>query len=169
MSEAIRLPTDPSGAPGEALSPVKRALAEIRSLRAQLATAERAQSEAIAIVGMGCRLPGANSPEEFWTLLREGRDVIRETPASRWDVAALYDPDPDAPGKMSTRWGGFLDDVERFDARFFGITPREVVSMDPQQRLLLEAAHCSLSQASLQVLDLLQIIWSDLCHIVFLL
>ncbi len=105
------------------------------------------QNEPIAIIGLGCRFPGASNPEAFWQLLCSGTDAIREVPADRWDVDALYDPDPTVPGKMSTRWGGFLDQVDRFDAGFFGISPREAASMDPQQRLLLEVAWEALEDA----------------------
>lgn len=101
---------------------------------------ETYQAEAIAIIGYGCRLPGADTPQAFWQLLRDGVDAITEVPASRWDVNALYDADAATPGKMSTRWGGFLDQVDQFDPHFFGISPREARSMDPQQRLLLEVA-----------------------------
>lgn len=96
--------------------------------------------EPVAIVGIGCRFPGANGPEEFWRLLREGRDAITEMPADRFDLEALYDPRPGTPGKICTRNGGFLEGVDRFDAAFFGISPREAARMDPQQRLLLEVA-----------------------------
>lgn len=81
--------------------------------------------EPIAIVGIGCRFPGgANSPESFWQLLHDSVDAIRETPADRMDVATYYDPRPAVPGKMMTRWGGFLEQIDEFDARFFGISPR---------------------------------------------
>jgi len=99
------------------------------------------QVEPIAIIGMACRFPGgANTPESFWELLKSGFDAISEVPAERWDVDAFYSPDPDAPGKMYTRSGGFLADLDQFDAPFFGISPREAVKMHPQQRLLLEVA-----------------------------
>ncbi|HEV2149633.1 MAG TPA: beta-ketoacyl synthase N-terminal-like domain-containing protein, partial [Longimicrobiaceae bacterium] len=106
-----------------------------------------APTEPIAIVGIGCRFPGADGPEELWRVLRDGIDAVSEVPAGRWDVEALYDPDPKAPGKMSTRWGGFLRSVDGFDAAFFGIAPREAARMDPQQRILLEVAWEALEDA----------------------
>jgi acyl transferase domain-containing protein/aryl carrier-like protein len=101
---------------------------------------EQNQSEPIAIVGIGCRFPGANGPEAFWSLLREGVDAISEVPPERWSLSDFYDPSPNAPGKMNTRWGGFLKNVAEFDTQFFGISPREAARIDPQQRLLLEVA-----------------------------
>ena len=106
-----------------------------------------AKNEPIAIIGVGCRFPGANNPVAFWEMLREGVDAIREVPADRFDQHAFYDPDPTAPGKMNTRWGGFLDQVDQFDANFFGISPRESLRMDPQQRLLLEVTWDALQDA----------------------
>ncbi len=103
--------------------------------------------EPIAIIGVGCRFPGAKNPEAFWQLLCNGVDAITEVPADRWDVDALYDPNPGSSGKMNTRWGGFLEQVDQFDAQFFGIAPREAVYIDPQQRLLLEVAWEALENA----------------------
>jgi amino acid adenylation domain-containing protein len=110
--------------------------------------------EPIAIVGIGCRFPGARNPEAFWRLLRDGIDAITEVPSDRWDVNAFYDPDLHAPGKMTTRWGGFLEHIDRFDAAFFGISPREAIEMDPQQRLMLEVAWEALEDAGQPPFDL---------------
>src|SRR5262245_15884966 len=100
---------------------------------------------------MGCRFPGASDPSSFWRLLRDGVDAITEVPADRWDVNALYDPNPDTPGKTCTRWGGFVNEVDLFDADFFGISPREAERMDPQQRLVLEVVWEALEDAGLPV------------------
>ncbi|MDB5502867.1 MAG: eryA [Tardiphaga sp.] len=112
------------------------------------ATRPSAAPEPIAIIGIGCRFPGgADSPETFWALLREGIDAVGEIPGDRWDVRTYYDPDPRKPGKMNTRWGGFLEQIDKFDALFFGISPREAALMDPQQRLLMELAWEALEHA----------------------
>ncbi|MBD2504909.1 type I polyketide synthase [Anabaena azotica] len=105
--------------------------------------------EAIAIIGIGVRFPGAQNPESFWHLLREGVDAITEVPPERWNVNEFYDPKPATPGKMITRCGGFLDDVGSFDAGFFGISPREAECIDPQQRLVLEVAWEALENAGI--------------------
>ncbi|MCE9604697.1 MAG: methenyltetrahydromethanopterin cyclohydrolase [Planctomycetia bacterium] len=94
--------------------------------------------EPIAVVGMGCRFPGADNLDEYWKLMTEGREGIVEIPADRWNVDEFYDSNVDAPGKIVTRWGGFVSNISQFDPRAFGITPREASRMDPQQRLLLE-------------------------------
>ncbi|HET8660800.1 MAG TPA: beta-ketoacyl synthase N-terminal-like domain-containing protein, partial [Micromonosporaceae bacterium] len=107
------------------------------------------ESEPIAVIGMACRFPGANSAEAFWRLLTSGVDAISEVPRERWDVEHFYSSSPSAPGKMSTRWGGFLDQVDEFDAEFFGVAPREAVQMDPQQRLVLELAWEALEDAGI--------------------
>ncbi|AFZ28245.1 amino acid adenylation enzyme/thioester reductase family protein (plasmid) [Cylindrospermum stagnale PCC 7417] len=105
--------------------------------------------EAIAIIGIGCRFPGANHPEAFWHLLRNGVDAITEVPSERWDIDTLYDPKPVTPGKMNTRFGSFLEQVDLFAPRFFRISPREAERMDPQQRLILEVAWEALENAGL--------------------
>ena len=105
------------------------------------------QQEPIAIIGIGCRFPGADNPQQFWELLRDGLDAITEVPPSRWDLQQYYDADFSQPGKANTRWGGFLKDVRSFDPQFFGIAPKEAVTMDPQQRLLLEVAWETLEDA----------------------
>jgi len=103
--------------------------------------------EPIAIIGMGCRYPGANDPAQYWRLLRDGIDAVTEIPAGRWDVNAFFDEDANAPGKMNTRWGGFLEQIDQFDSHFFKISPREAVHVDPQQRLLLEVTWEALEDA----------------------
>ncbi|MRH86148.1 SDR family NAD(P)-dependent oxidoreductase [Nocardia sp. SYP-A9097] len=103
-----------------------------------VARARDTSDEPIAIVALACRLPGADDPEALWELLTAGRDVVDEVPAGRWPTAGLLDPDPEAVGKAYTLRGGFLDGIDRFDAAFFGIGPREAAAMDPQQRLLLQ-------------------------------
>lgn len=131
-----------------------QALQAIESLQARLDEAERARTEPIAIVGLSCRFPGAPSARDYWQLLQEGRDAVREVPADRWDKDAYYDPDPAADGKMHAAFGGFLDNVDSFDAAFFGITGREAETMDPQQRLLLEVSWEALEDAGIAVSDL---------------
>ena len=106
--------------------------------------------EPIAIVGMGCRLPGGvRSPDDLWELLVARTDAIVEVPEERWHLPAMYHSDPAKPGRMNTRWGGFLDHIDRFDAEFFGISPREAELADPQQRLLLEVAYRAVEDAGI--------------------
>ena len=129
------------------LSPKRLALLAME-LNNKLGRLEQRAAEPIAVTGIGCRFPGgANDSDSFWRLLIEGRDTISEVPPGRWDIDAFYDPDPDAPGKMSSRWGGFLDGIEKFDPEFFGISPREAAGMDPQQRILLEVSWEALENA----------------------
>ena len=107
------------------------------------------ETEPIAIIGMSCRFPSAKNLESFWHLLREGVDAITEIPPERWDVNEFYDPKPGISGKMMTRYGGFLDQVEQFEPSFFGIFPREAERIDPQQRLVLEVAWEALENAAI--------------------
>jgi acyl transferase domain-containing protein/acyl carrier protein len=106
-------------------------------------------SEPIAIVGMACRFPGAPDLAAYWRLLCDGIDATREIPADRWDRDAWYDPDPARPGRINTRRGAFLDQIDGFDPLFFGISPREAAEMDPQQRLILELAWEALEDAGI--------------------
>ncbi|WP_204800808.1 sulfolipid-1 biosynthesis phthioceranic/hydroxyphthioceranic acid synthase [Mycobacterium riyadhense] len=109
----------------------------------------------IAVIGMGCRLPGGiDSPDLLWESLLRGDDLVTEIPPDRWDADSYYDPEPGVPGRSVSRWGGFLDDVAGFDPEFFGISDREAISIDPQHRLLLETSweaieHAGLDPASL--------------------
>jgi acyl transferase domain-containing protein len=106
--------------------------------------------EPIAVIGMGCRFPGADGPEEFWRLLRDGVDAISEVPPDRWNADAFYHPRGDRPGRATTRWGGFVGHpVEEFDALFFGMSPREAAHLDPMQRWLLEVTWEALEDAGL--------------------
>ena len=91
-----------------------------------------ASAEPVAVVGIGCRFPGGVAgPEGYWTFLANGGDAISEVPADRWDADAFYDPDPLAPGRMASKWGGFLPDAAGFDADFFGISLGATACREP--------------------------------------
>ena len=138
--------TSPTGGLG-GVSAVKLALMA-KQARAQLGAIARA--EPIAVIGMSCRFPGgATSPDEFWRVLRDGVDGVGPIPRTRWDVAAVHDDDPAAPGKSTVTQGGFVDGVDQFDAAFFGIIRREAEKMDPQHRVFLEVAIEALDHAGL--------------------
>jgi acyl transferase domain-containing protein/SAM-dependent methyltransferase/acyl carrier protein len=122
--------------PGE-LSKLKQAVTALQQMRAKLEALQRAKSQPIAIVGMACRFPGgANSPQQYWELLKAGRDAITEVPAGRFGDDGMRKIEE--AGAPALKWGGFLDQVDEFDPSFFGIAPREAIAMDPQQRILLE-------------------------------
>lgn len=111
--------------------------------------------EPVAIVGIGCRFPGAKCPQAFWKLLHEGRDATREVPKQRWNIEQLYDPDPSKAGYMSSRRGGFIDQIDQFDWKAFRIPPREARYMDPQHRLLLEVSWEALEDAGIPFAQLI--------------
>ncbi|MBE2222355.1 MAG: type I polyketide synthase, partial [Anaerolineae bacterium] len=109
-------------------------------------------TEPIAIVGMGCRFPGeVASPQDFWQLLVDEKETITKIPSDRIDLERFYDPRPATPGKIMSQWGGYLDNIDSFDAYFFGIAPMETERLDPQQRLLLEVGWEALADAGLPV------------------
>jgi acyl transferase domain-containing protein/acyl-CoA synthetase (AMP-forming)/AMP-acid ligase II/acyl carrier protein len=128
-------------------------LAELGDGQEQQAVAApaRASDEPIAIVGMACRYPGGvSTPDELWAMLTAGADGVTPFPTDRgWDLANLFDPDPDTPGTSYVDQGGFLLDAAGFDAEFFGISPREALAMDPQQRVFLETCWEALERSGL--------------------
>ncbi|MFC8373058.1 type I polyketide synthase, partial [Streptomyces sp. NPDC057239] len=129
---------------------MEAALPAIRLLQKRAADLEAQRTEPIAVVSMACRLPGGiGTPEAFWDLLSRGGDAVGGLP-KRWEGLGLYDPDPEAVGKSYAREGGFIEDIEGFDAEFFGISPREAQSMDPQQRIVLETAWEALERAGIR-------------------
>jgi acyl transferase domain-containing protein/aryl carrier-like protein len=138
-----------SSVPPESSVDTKRLLAEALRRIGQLnAAAGRRVAGPVAIIGVGCRMPGGVAdPEGFWRLLHDGVDATSEFPAARGGAAAYYDPDPEAPGKAYVTRGGFLDEVDRFEPGVFGISPREAVGMDPQQRMTLQVVWEALERA----------------------
>ena len=141
-----------TAAPPDRRAIITEAFRKIDDLSARLEIAEKGDTEPIAVVGMGCRLPGGvNSPAQYWQLLQDGASGVVRVPAERWDADAFYSADHTVPGTICSREGGFLTSwqPDEFDAEFFGISPREAAGMDPQQRLLLEVAWEALENAGI--------------------
>lgn len=131
--DAVSTALAPGGRPADESDPAGSEAVEANS------AADDADDDAIAILSMSCRLPGgADSPEALWRLLDSNGDALTEVPPGRWDIDGLYDPDTSATGKAYTFRGGYVDGIDRFDAAFFGIGPREAAVMDPQQRMMLQ-------------------------------
>lgn len=125
---------------------------QVADLKKQLEIIQSLQTEPIAIVGMAMRLPGKiKNATDLWNVLINGIDCIEEIPANRWDKDALFDADPNAPGKLYVKEGGFIEDIEYLDGPFFNISPIELESTDPQQRILLEVTHEACENAGIDV------------------
>jgi len=139
-----------TSASNEGLSTTKQALVAIKQLQDKLNELEEAKSEPIAVISMGCRLPGGiNNPADFWQFLHSKKDGISQVPLEHWNPANYYDRDFSKAGKMCTFSGGFIPHLKTFDAHFFNIAPREAISLDPQQRVLLEVCWEALENAGI--------------------
>ncbi|MGR3219879.1 MAG: amino acid adenylation domain-containing protein [Candidatus Anammoxibacter sp.] len=135
------------------LQALKKASEKIKELLSSIDNMK--QKELVAVVGMGCRFPGgANNPDAFWNMLNKGVDAVSMIPADRWDTSKFYDPDYQTPGKSYCRQGAFIDEVDKFDCGFFGISPPEAKSLDPQHRLLLEVSWEAFENAGFDITKL---------------
>ncbi|HRL22438.1 MAG TPA: polyketide synthase, partial [Alcaligenes sp.] len=121
---------------------------EIRQLKERLQDQE-SHREPIAIVGAGCRFPGAQDVQAYWRFLERSGDGVREIPPERWNIDEYFDSDPSKKGKIHTRSASFIEGIDQFDAKFFGMSPREAVATDPQHRLLLEVVWEALENAAI--------------------
>jgi acyl transferase domain-containing protein len=141
--------TPASNTSTDSLSPLQRAALVIKDLQAKLESTRQLATEPIAIVGMSCRFPDAPDVDAYWRLLTEGKNAVKEAPKDRWDLEQWYDPNPAVDGKISTRYGGFIDNVDAFDAAFFGIPATEARRMDPGQRIMLQQVWHALEHAGI--------------------
>jgi acyl transferase domain-containing protein/NADP-dependent 3-hydroxy acid dehydrogenase YdfG/acyl carrier protein len=132
------------------ITQLQRALNALEQSRRRVKELEAQLHQPIAVVGMACHLPGGvDSPEAYWQLLMNQQDAIEPVPELRWPADKFYSDIPQTPGKMVAKEGGFISNIEKFDAAFFGISPREAISMDPQQRLVLKSAWQALEYAGI--------------------
>ncbi|GHH30385.1 polyketide synthase [Streptomyces rubradiris] len=143
--------TDVSTTEEDLIRALRESVKETARLKQRNSQLLAAASEPIAVVSMGCRFAGGIAgPKDFWRVVSEGADVYTPFPTDRgWDLANLYDPDPDTPGTTYVDQGAFLHDAAEFDARFFGISPQEATAMDPQQRQLLEVCWETIEHAGI--------------------
>ena len=135
---------------GATNAPVDRSGTTNSSPSVNTLTASATPVTPIAVIGIGCRLPGGiESPEQLWEALLRGDDLVTEVPGDRWDVDDYYDPEPGVPGRSVSKWGSFLDDVYGFDLEFFGVGEREATEMDPQHRIVMETSWEAMEHAGL--------------------
>jgi len=142
-------PQDDKKVSQELAKRLKKSYAVIDALESKLHAQRASDIEPIAIVGMACRFPGGvNSPEDFWQLLIDEKDGITDVPKERWDIDKYHGDGAQGDAKVTSRRGGFIDDVDLFDANFFGLSPKEAGSLDPQQRILLEVVWQALEEGN---------------------
>jgi polyketide synthase 5 len=135
---------------GATNAPVDRSGTTDSSPSVNTPTASATPVTPVAVIGIGCRLPGGiESPEQLWEALLRGDDLVTEVPGDRWDVDDYYDPEPGVPGRSVSKWGSFLDDVYGFDLEFFGVGEREATEMDPQHRIVMETSWEAMEHAGL--------------------
>ncbi len=146
LTETSAVDATPASTP----APIRTNASASASTSAIKTPSRPAEDQRVAVIGMACRFPGdVHTPQEYWETLISGRDCIAPIPAERWSIDDYYDSDQAKPGTINTRSGGFLKNVDLFDANFFGIAPREAMSMDPQQRLTLEACWEAIESAGI--------------------
>ncbi len=134
---------------------IKKSILAIQKLKTELSTLKQQVNEPIAITGMACRYPGGiHSPAQFWEVLKNGTDTIQEIPDNRWKNSDYYDSNPNTRGKTYVTKGGFIENIDKFDNQFFGVSEQEALYMDPQQRILLEVSCEAIENAAIDIKSL---------------